>query len=287
MPTDLRFYLFAVPAVILIGLAQGGFSGLGALGTPLIALGIDPIRGAAILLPILIVQDAVSVAAFRRSWDGHVLAVMLPGAVAGVGLGYAFAASVPETAVMAALGGVSILFGAYRLWVERNPVLPVGPADGEGDQAKHGGGALRTPRAPPPRFARFPSPSASRTGRTGNLVGSLFGVATGFTSQIAHAGGPPFQMWVMPRRLPRDVFVGTSAIFFAVLNWVKVPAYLALGQFTRANLLAAAVLLPLAIASSVAGVWLVRRVPVERFYTIVYVLMIVAGGKLLLDGLGG
>jgi uncharacterized membrane protein YfcA len=117
-------------------------------------------------------------------------------------------------------------------------------------------------------------------------VGSLFGVATGFTSQIAHAGGPPFQMWVMPRRLPRDTFVGTTAIFFAALNWIKVPAYVALGQLGRDNLLAAAVLLPLAIASSLAGVKLVKRVPVERFYTIVYVLMILAGGKLLLDGAG-
>jgi uncharacterized membrane protein YfcA len=249
VPTDLRFYLFAIPAVILIGLAKGGFSGLGALGTPLIALGIDPIRGAAILLPILIVQDAVSVAAFRRSWDGHVLAVMLPGAVVGVAIGYAFAASVPEAAVMAALGAVSILFGAYRLWVERGHEV-------------------------------------AASSRSPGWVGTLFGVATGFTSQIAHAGGPPFQMWVMPRRLPRDVFVGTTAIFFAILNWIKVPAYVALGQLGRGNLLAAAVLLPLAVASSLAGVKLVKRVPVERFYTIVYVLMILAGGKLLLDGAG-
>ncbi|MEA3003663.1 MAG: uncharacterized protein QOH81_2451 [Sphingomonadales bacterium] len=249
MPTDLRFYLFAIPAVILIGLAKGGFTGLGALGTPLIALGIDPIRGAAILLPILIAQDIVSVAAFRRSWDGHVLRVMLPGAVLGVGIGYAFAASVPEGAVMAALGAVAILFGFYRLWIER------------GHQV-------------------------AASSRSPAWVGSLFGVATGFTSQIAHAGGPPFQMWVMPRRLPRDTFVGTSAIFFAVLNWIKVPAYAALGQFSRDNLVTALVLLPLAIASSLAGVRLVRRVPVERFYTIVYLLLIVAGGKLLLDGLG-
>jgi uncharacterized membrane protein YfcA len=249
MPSGLHFYLFAVPAVILLGLSKGGFTGLGALATPLIALGIDPIRGAAILLPILIAQDVVSVAAFRRSWDGHVLAVMLPGAVVGVALAYAFAASVPEAAVMAVLGSVSILFGAYRLWVERGHRVA----------------------------ASANSPA---------WVGSLFGVATGFTSQIAHAGGPPFQMWVMPRRLPRDTFVGTTAIFFAALNWIKVPAYVALGQFSRVNLMAALMLLPVAVAASFAGVKLVRRVPVERFYTIVYWLMIVAGGKLLLDGLG-
>jgi uncharacterized protein len=250
MPDDPAFYLFAIPAVLLIGLAKGGFSGLGALGTPLMALGMaDPVRAAAILLPILIAQDVVAVAAFRKSWDGSVLAAMLPGAVVGIGLGYLLAAKISSAAVMAVLGAISILFGAYRLWAER-------------------GGRLA---------ASSGSPA---------WVGSLFGVATGFTSQIAHAGGPPFQMWVMPKRLDRDVFVGTSAIFFAIVNWIKVPAYAALGQFTTENAVATAMLLPVAVLASLAGVKLVRKVAVERFYAIVYALMIVAGAKLLLDGLG-
>ncbi|HEX8308283.1 MAG TPA: sulfite exporter TauE/SafE family protein [Allosphingosinicella sp.] len=250
MPQDPAFYLFAIPAVILIGLAKGGFSGLGALGTPLMAIGMDdPVRAAAILLPILIAQDFVGVAAFRKSWDRSVLAAMLPGAVVGIGLGYLLAAEISAAAVMAVLGAISILFGAYRLVAER-------------------GGRIA---------ASSGSPA---------WVGSLFGVATGFTSQIAHAGGPPFQMWVMPRRLDRDVFIGTSAIFFALVNWIKVPAYLALGQFTKENAIATAVLLPVAVVASLAGVKLVRKVATERFYTIVYLLMIVAGAKLLLDGLG-
>ncbi len=249
MPDDPAFYLFAIPAVLLIGLAKGGFSGLGALGMPLVALGMDPVRGAAILLPILIAQDVVGVAAFRRSWDGAVLATMIPGAIVGVVLGWWFAASVSSNAILAAVGAISILFGLYRLWVER------------------GGRIAASPRAPA-------------------WVGSLFGIATGFTSQIAHAGGPPFQMWVMPRRLPRDVLIGTTAIFFAVLNWIKVPAYVALGQFTRENALATLVLLPFALLASLAGVRLVRKVPVDRFYTLIYVLMVAAGLKLLWDGLG-
>ena len=250
MPETAAFYLFAIPAVLLIGLAKGGFTGLGALGTPLMAIGIDdPVRAAAILLPILIAQDAVGVAAFRKSWDRSVLGAMLPGAVVGIALGWILAAHISAEAVMAVLGAITILFGAYRLWAER-------------------GGAVQAASNSP------------------GWVGSLFGVATGFTSQIAHAGGPPFQMWVMPRKLPRDVFVGTSAIFFAIVNWIKVPAYLALGQFTAANAIATAILLPFAVAASFAGVRLVRRVPAERFYTIVYWLMILAGTKLLLDGVG-
>lgn len=248
MPTDPAFYLLAIPAVLLVGLAKGGFSGAGALGLPLFALAMDPVQAAGILLPILIAQDVVSVAAFRRTWDEGVLAIMLPGAVVGVVLGWWFASSVSSRAVLVAVGVISVLFGLYRLWVER------------------GGRIAASSNSP-------------------GWVGALFGVATGFTSQIAHAGGPPFQMWVMPRRLARDVLVGTTAIFFAALNWIKVPAYVALGQFNWPNALTALALLPFALVGSLAGVFLVRRVPMERFYTIIYVLMVVAGAKLLWDGL--
>lgn len=248
--TDLQFYAAAIPAVILVGLAKGGFSGLGALALPLMALAMSPVRAAAILLPILIVQDVVGVWAFRKEWDGRVLAATLPGALVGIVIGYLLAARVSVGAVLGVLGGLSILFGAYRLWVDRSGARVVAAHNSPG------------------------------------WVGALFGMGAGFASQIAHAGGPPFQMWVMPKRLSPAVYAGTTALFFAVVNWMKVPAYLALGQFTDDNLLAAATLLPLAIASTFAGVWLVRRVSAERFYTIVYVLMIALGMELLAKALG-
>jgi uncharacterized membrane protein YfcA len=228
MNPEYLYYFCAVIAVILSGLAKGGFAGVGALAMPIMALGVDPVRGAAILLPILILQDAVSVWAFRRSWDRHVLMVMLPGMAAGIGIGYFFAAQVSETAVLGVLGLISTLFGLQRLWIER-------------------GGAMVLPSSSP------------------DWVGVLFGVASGFTSQIAHAGSPPFQMWVLPKRLPRDMLVGTTAIAFAAMNWIKVPAYAALGQFTRENLLATAMLVPVAVLATFAGVALVRRVDPARF----------------------
>ena len=245
---DPSFFLYAIPAVVILGLAKGGFTGLGALGLPVLVLGVEPVQAAAILLPILILQDAVSISVYRRTWSKSVLISMLPGAFVGIGLGWYFASSVSSRAVLAVVGGIAVAFGCYRLQVER--------------------------RGPPKISRSLP-----------DWCGQLFGLATGFTSQIAHAGGPPFQLWVMSKRLPRDVFVGTTAIFFAIINMVKVPAYFALGQFTADNLIASTLLAPIAVISSLAGVRLIRLVPAERFYTLVYALLVVTGIKLLFDAI--
>lgn len=235
-------------AVIILGLAKGGFSGLGALATPLLALALPPAVAAALLLPILLVQDVVSIWAFRKTWDRWVVGWMLPGAALGVGLGWFYAAQVDEAQLLLALGLITLGFGLYRLWIER------------------GGRIVAASNSP-------------------GWVGSLFGVATGVTSQIAHAGGPPFQMWVTPRRLPHETFVGTSSILFAAINWMKVPSYIALGTLGRETLIAAALLMPLAIGSTLVAVRIIRRIDPTRFYTIVYVLMVLLGGKLVWDGL--
>ena len=115
------------------------------------------------------------------------------------------------------------------------------------------------------------------------LLGSG-GAICGFTSMIAHAGGPPFQIYVMPQRLPPAVFVGTGALFFALMNWIKVLPYFVLGQFSHQNLMASAALAPVAILSTIAGVWLVRRIDAARFYDIIYAITGLIGLKLVWDG---
>lgn len=250
MIDDPLFYALAVPAVILLGLAKGGFAGIGLLSTPMMALATSPVRAAAIVLPILVVQDVVSIWAYRGQWDRRSLAILVPGGLAGVVLGYVLAARVPEAAVALAIGAISIVFAARQLLLER--------------------GAKR------------------RSARPAEVAPGLFwGAVSGFTSMIGHAGGPPFQIYVLPQRLQRDLFVGTGAIFFAAVNWAKIPAYGALGQLGRDNLMTAAALFPVAIASTFAGVALVRRVSVERFYTLIYILLIAVGLKLLWDGAHG
>lgn len=243
----LTFAVLAL-AVILLGLAKGGLAGVGALATPIVALVLPPTLAAALLLPILIVQDVVSVWSFRKTWDGWIIGWMLPGAAIGIAAGYFLAEQVDEPKLMAALGAITLVFGLYRLWVER------------------GGRVVAASTSP-------------------GWVGSLFGVATGFTSQIAHAGGPPFQMWVTPRRLPHLVFIGTSSVLFAAINWIKVPAYIALGAFPHEVLVAAALLMPLAIVSTLLTVRWLKRIDGARFYVLIYLLMVLLGAKLMWDGL--
>jgi uncharacterized membrane protein YfcA len=244
LPAELYFYIVASAAVILVGLAKGGFAGLGAAAMPILALVMDPVAGAGMLLPILMVQDIVSVWAFRRNFDRRTLLLTLPGAVVGIFFGWLLATSINADAVRGFVGVIALSFGVYRL-------LPL-----FGAQLKLAG--------PAPEW-----------------VGVVMGGVAGFTSQIAHAGGPPFQIWALSRNFPHLVFVGTSSIFFAIINWMKVPAYAALGQFNTQNMTLTAIFLPLAVLSTMAGVRLVKRVSPERFNIIIQLLMVVVGAELI------
>jgi uncharacterized protein len=250
LPNDPIFYCVAAIAVILVGLGKGGFAGLGSASMPIMTLVIDPISGAAILLPLFIVQDAVGVWAFRKSVDWRILGWALPGAVVGTFLGWLLAASVSVWVVETAVGAIAIVFGLNRLMAM-------------------GGSSISVSKAQP------------------EPVGLFWGALSGFTSQVALAGGPPFQIWALSRNLQRDVFVGTSALFFAAINWFKVPAFFALGQFTARNAVLTGIFLPLAMASTFAGVWLVRRIAPERFLAAINLLMVAVGMKLLWSALLG
>jgi uncharacterized protein len=111
----MQFYLVAITVVVLYGLSKGGFSGLGSLGIPILSLVTSPVRAAAIVLPILIVQDWVSVWAFRRDYSLRNLIILTPSAAIGVGIGWLLAARVSDDAVRLAIGVISILFVAYML----------------------------------------------------------------------------------------------------------------------------------------------------------------------------
>src|SRR6202167_4987750 len=128
MSAQTQFYLVAVPVVIILGLSKGGFSGLSSLAMPLLSLVDSPVRGGAIVLPILIVQDWVSVWAFRRDFSSRNLIVLIPASMIGVALGWLLAGRVSDDAVRLAVGVISIAFVVYMLIRDRLPPPPGGGA---------------------------------------------------------------------------------------------------------------------------------------------------------------
>jgi len=248
-PAELSFYLIAFPAVILIGLDKGGFVGLSSLAMPLLALAISPVRAAAMVLPILIVQDWVSVWAYRRDFDLRNLFILTPAAAIGVAAGWLMAARVDEQAVRLVVGVISVGFVVFMLL-----------------RSRLARGAATAPTIAP---------------------GLFWGAIAGFTSFINHVGAPPVMAYMLPQKLPPRLFAGTAAVFFAIVNLLKVGPYFALGQFSRDNLSASASLLPVAVAATFAGVWLVRRVSAARFYVAILTLTFIVGLKLIWDGAWG
>ena len=116
-------------------------------------------------------------------------------------------------------------------------------------------------------------------------IGVFLGAVSGFTSTILHQGGPPFQIYMLPQRLPRDVFIGTTVIFFWAINLMKLPGFIALGQLTQHNLMIALVAAPWALFMTWVGSKIARRIEVERFYVIIHWLLLLVGVKLLADAL--
>lgn len=249
---DPAVLIAALVAVLLVGLSKGGLGGAFALmGVPVLALVMPPVQAAALLLPILLMMDAVSLWAWRGWWNGAVLRALLPAALLGIGLGWLAAAVTSEAAVRLIVGLVALGFVA-RMALERWR----------------------------PARASALEPSAWR-----RFKGWFWGTLAGFTSFVAHAGGPPFQVYTLPLRLDPRVYTGTSVVFFAVVNAVKLLPYAALGLFDAALMGAALVMAPLAVVAVLMGAALVRRMRPAIFYPFMYVMVALVGLKLVHDGL--
>ena len=254
MITDPWFYLCAVPAILLFGLSKSGLgAALGVVSVPIMSLAVPPLQAAAIMLPIIIIMDVFAVHAYRRDADWPTLSIVVPAGIVGVGIGWLTAAYVTDAHVRLIIGLIAVAF-SLRYLVDR---LISG---GRGE----------------------PVPMPHRP-----MKGRFWGTVSGFTSFVSHSGGVPLQMYTLPLRFAPPVLAATSAVYFAVINLVKVIPYAALGQFPAENLITALVLTPLAPLSIWAGVWIVRRLPVAPFYTFMYACVLLVGLKMVHDGIVG
>lgn len=246
MITDPWFYAAAVPAVLLAAISKGGFGGgLAMLGVPLLSLLIPAPQAAAIMLPILCLMDLVGVWAYRKTWHRQNLWIMAAGALLGIAVGTIAFHAFSEAGIRLLIGGIAVSF-SLNYWV---------------------------------RWKRDTAPSKPHI-----VKGLLWGALSGFTSFLAHAGGPPANAYLLPQRMDKTLFVGTMVMFFTSINFAKLLPYWWLGLLPAGNLTLSLILCPLAPIGVVLGIWLHRRISPTWFYRLCYLFLFATGSKLLYDG---
>ncbi|WP_085909540.1 sulfite exporter TauE/SafE family protein [Kiloniella majae] len=241
------FYVVAAVAVLITGISKSGFSGgMGALTVPLMAMFISPFKAAAIMLPILCCMDVLSIWAYRKNFHRKNLIVLVLGALSGIAIGALTYSYVDADDIRILLGLLTLLFGlSYFV----------------GNQKE------------------------KKQARASTSVGVGCGLVAGFTSFVAHAGGPPVKFFLLRQRLDKTVFVGTNVAFFLIVNQVKLIPYAWMGQFSAENLLLSLLFVPIVPLGIWLGLKLHKIIAPDLFYQISYLMMIFAGVKLLYDGM--
>lgn len=243
------FWAVACIAAFFVGSGKGGLPMVAILSVPTMSLIMSPMQGAALLLPVYLVSDVYGVWIYRRSYSKRNLIILLPAAAIGVFAGWLFTSDTDEYVVRIIIGCVGLTFLAMRQWS---------------------------------RFCGTNDPCPADVPR-----GLFWGSVSGFTSFVSHAGGPAFQLYVLPQQLPKMMFAGTSTILFATINWMKVPPYLALGLIDWGDWRIVAFLSPVAIFGAWFGNRMTRLIPQNVFFVVVEVALLLISINLIRVGLNG
>ncbi len=247
MTTEPIFYIVATFAILIMGISKSGFgSGLGVLAVPLMTLVIPPAQAAAIMLPLLCVMDIFNVIHYRNKFDRTNLFILLPAALVGIILGTFTFRYLSDAHIRILVGVIAVLF-VFNYFL----------------------GRLNHSNQTDPNILR----------------GGFWGTVAGFTSFGVHAGGPPVSVYLLPQRMDKTIFVGTTVVFFTIVNYIKLVPYYFLGQLNGDNLLISLTLAPLAPLGVWIGIKLHNRVNENLFYNLAYFFLFVTGIKLLYDGI--
>jgi hypothetical protein len=245
MINDPLFYACAIPAVLIFGIAKGGFGGgIAVIAVPLMSLAIAPIQAAAIMLPILIVMDAVALWSFKGHWSTENLKIIVPGAIIGVVFGSMTFRYFSDDLLRMLVGFIALAF-CLNFWLR---------------------------------------PGSNKEHSTKRSAGYFWGAVAGFTSFGIHAGGPPISIYLLPQKMDKILLMGTMAVFFAIVNLVKLVPYSLQGQFATTNLLTSLILMPLAPIGVRLGYYLLHKVSEAFIYRLCYFFLFIVGVKLLFDG---
>jgi uncharacterized membrane protein YfcA len=242
------FFFLAGLAALLVGLSKGGLPAIGTLAVPLLSLLMSPVKATVLLLPIYVISDVIGIWLYRRDFSAVNLRILVPAGILGVFVGWFTASMVSDRVITGMIGVMGVAF-CLNVWLR--------------DQAK----VIAQP--------------------VHALKGWFWGTLAGFTSFISHAGAPPFQVYMLPQKLPKAQFAGTATIVFAVINAAKILPYQNLRPYTAETLRSAAGLIPFALLGAVAGAYLTRRIADVWFYRIVQISLFGVSLKLLSGAMSG
>jgi hypothetical protein len=243
-----QYLVLASCSAMLIGMSKGGLPLVGMMSVPLLSLVMSPVKAAVLLLPLFVISDVVGVWLYRRNYSAINLKILVPAGLLGVLIGWLTASMISDQTIKLIIGLVGVSF-CLQTWFKR----------GQGDAA--------LPASVP--------------------KGIFWGAGAGFTSFIAHAGGPPFQVFVLPQKLPKAEFAGTATILFAIINFAKIGPYQNLSPYSVEDLMGAAVLVPFALAGTFVGAYLTKRIADAWFFKLVQAGLFLVSLKLIWDSVTG
>ncbi len=222
-------------AAILIGLSKGGLASAGALAVPFLAIFMNPVLAAALLLPVILVTDMAAIWFYHGDTSRRNVAILLPAMIAGIVVAALIVPFVSEPLLLAFTGGIG-LWAVMRRWSQKDTTTR--------------------------RDARI-------------VPGLIWGTFAGIATFITHSGAPPTQAYLLPQNLPRLIFAGTMAITFAIANFAKIPSYHALGFFEGLNWPLIAGLSVVGLVGTLIGRWLVQNMPDKIYGRVIEILLLV------------
>jgi uncharacterized membrane protein YfcA len=241
--------LVAFAGVFLICFMKGAFGGgFSIVGIPLLSIVMDPVTAGGLLAPLFVVMDLFALRYWKPStWSKADLVLLLPTLVIGIGFGWLLVRVLDHRAIAIVMAAITLIF--VGLWF-------VG-----------GGKVTVRPRSSPRAIAA--------------------GLTSGVTTMVAHSGGPPLAMYLLPLGLNKEVYAGTTSLFFTVGNATKAVPWLLLVK-PAGNVWTLMGICPLAIPTGVWLGWRLHgRLDQRQLYRACYGLLIVTALKLLWDGVSG
>ncbi len=241
------FFVCAVISVIIVGISKSGFgAGLGILSLPLMASQSSINEALAILLPLLIAIDLVGLDRFIRNTNWRILKLIVPPAIVGLLLGMIFFTAITPQVLTLSIGIFTLLFLIQNLAMSRMD--------------------LKETKSYP-------------------WLGRAMGLTSGFTSFVAHIGGPPITVYMLREKLVPMVYTSTLGVFFAIINFGKLGPYAYLGLLNFRQLATSIILLPCVPVGVYFGFYLAKRISMKWYYRIVRFFLLIASIKLIADGL--